>query len=41
MKREDGLIAATAKQHGLHLMTRNIADFKATGVMLINPQNDT
>ena len=36
----DGLIAATAKQHGLHLMTRNISDFEASGVMLINPWND-
>lgn len=33
----DGLIAATALRHGLHLMTRNVADFEATGVMLINP----
>ena len=33
----DGLIAATARQHGLHIMTRNIRDFEATGAMLINP----
>lgn len=33
----DGLIAATAIRHGLHLMTRNLKDFEATGVMLINP----
>lgn len=33
----DGLIAATALRHGLHLMTRNVADFEPTGVMLINP----
>lgn len=33
----DGLIAATALRHGLHLMTRNVADFAATGVLLINP----
>ncbi len=33
----DGLIAATAIHHGLRLMTRNVADFAATGVMLINP----
>jgi predicted nucleic acid-binding protein len=37
----DGLIAATAKQHGLHLMTRNISDFEASGVMLINPWRDS
>jgi toxin FitB len=33
----DALIAATALRHGLYLMTRNIADFEATGVLLINP----
>ncbi len=33
----DGLIAATAKRHGLHIMTRNISDFDGTGTMLINP----
>jgi len=33
----DGLIAATAKHHGLHIMTRNISDFEGTGTMLINP----
>jgi predicted nucleic acid-binding protein len=33
----DGLIAATALRHGLHLMTRNVADFEAMGVLLINP----
>ncbi len=36
----DGLIAATAIQHGLHLMTRNVADFKTTEVMLVNPWED-
>lgn len=33
----DGLLAATALRHGLYLMTRNVADFAATGVMLVNP----
>lgn len=33
----DGLIASTAQRYGLHLMTRNTSDFKATNVMLINP----
>jgi predicted nucleic acid-binding protein len=33
----DGLIAATALCHGLHLMTRNTSDFTATGVLLTNP----
>ena len=36
----DGLIAATALRHGLHVMTRNSADFEATGVMLIDPWKD-
>lgn len=33
----DGLIAAIALRHGLHLLTRNSTDFTPTGVMLINP----
>ena len=33
----DGLIASTARRHGLHLMTRNTDDFEPTGVILINP----
>lgn len=33
----DGLIAATALAHGLHIMTRNVRDFKSTGLCLINP----
>ena len=33
----DGLIAATALAHGLHVMTRNVADFQSTGVLLLNP----
>ena len=33
----DGLIAATALVHGMRVVTRNIADFKPTGVSLINP----
>lgn len=32
----DGLIAATALAHGLHIMTPNIADFEATGSLLFN-----
>jgi len=36
----DGLIAATAIRHGLHVMTRNVADFAHTGAMLINPWPD-
>ena len=33
----DALIAATALVHGMTLVTRTIADFKATGVNLLNP----
>lgn len=33
----DGLIAATALRHGLHLMTRNESDFKASGARIVNP----
>lgn len=34
---EDAMIAATAKVHGLTVVTRNVADFKAFGVPLLNP----
>lgn len=33
----DGQITATAKQHGLYVMTRNVKDFEPTGAMLVNP----
>jgi predicted nucleic acid-binding protein len=33
----DALIAATALVHGMTVVTRNIADFAATGVPLLNP----
>lgn len=32
-----GLLAATAKVHGLTLATRNLADIAATGVPAVNP----
>ncbi|WP_455285819.1 PIN domain-containing protein [Cupriavidus necator] len=33
----DAIIAATALVHGMSVVTRNTADFAATGVPLINP----
>ena len=33
----DALIAATALVHGMRVVTRNVADFAATGVPLLNP----
>jgi len=33
----DALIAATALVHGMAVATRNVADFKSTGVTTINP----
>lgn len=33
----DGLLAATAKVHGLTLVTRNTADVAHTGAMALNP----
>ena len=33
----DALIAATAMVHGMAVVTRNTADFAATGVSLLNP----
>lgn len=33
----DGLLAATALQHDLTLVTRNIKDFAGLGVQLVSP----
>ena len=33
----DALIAATALVHGMTVVTRNVEDFEATGVPLLNP----
>lgn len=33
----DAFIAATAQVHGMTVVTRNVADFAASGVNLINP----
>ncbi len=34
---EDAMIAATAKQHQLRVVTRNVRDFKRAGVNVVNP----
>ena len=36
----DALIAATALEHGLTVVTRNIDDFERIGVNLVNPWSD-
>ncbi len=36
----DALIAATALVHGMTVVTRNVADFKPTGVPTLNPWED-
>jgi len=33
----DALIAATALVHGMTVATRNVGDFKPTGVVMVNP----
>ena len=33
----DGMIAATALEHGLTVATRNVNDFRHTGVKVVNP----
>ena len=33
----DAMIAATALEHGMTVVTRNVADFAGTGVQVINP----
>ncbi len=37
----DGLIAATAQRHGLHVMTRNARHFEASGVVVVDPWEDS
>lgn len=36
----DGLIAATARRHGLYVMTRNVRHFQESGVEIVNPWQD-
>ena len=37
----DGLLAATALRHGLHIMTRNTRHFEASGALIIDPWQDS
>jgi predicted nucleic acid-binding protein len=37
LKVADGFIAATALEHGLTLVTRNVKDFAGLGVTVLNP----
>jgi predicted nucleic acid-binding protein len=34
---KDSLIAATARQHGLTIATRNVADYRYAGAPIVNP----
>lgn len=36
----DGLLAATALRHGLHVMTRNTPHFETSGALIIDPWQD-
>jgi predicted nucleic acid-binding protein len=36
----DGLLAATALRHGLHVMTRNTRHFQASGALILDPWVD-
>lgn len=36
----DGLIAATAQEHGLTVVTRNVRDFADLGIGVLNPWTD-
>ncbi len=35
----DGMIAATALEHGLTVVTRNLKDFEGLDVTILNPWN--
>jgi len=37
----DGLLAATAIRHGLHVVTRNTKHFEASGALVIDPWQDS
>lgn len=40
MPYRDSMISATARQYGLTVVTRNVADYRHAGVKLINPFSD-
>lgn len=40
IKIADGLIAATAAEHDLTLVTRNVKDFTAFGIRILNPWDE-
>ena len=40
LSERDSMIAATALVHGMTVVTRNVADFKASGVQIINPWSE-
>ena len=37
----DGLLAATALRHGLHIMTHTTPQFAATGVLIVDPWKES
>ncbi len=37
LSERDAMIAATALVHGMRVVSRNIADFEASGVQIVNP----
>jgi predicted nucleic acid-binding protein len=37
----EGLVAATALQHGLHVMTRTTTHFAATGALIVDPWKES
>jgi predicted nucleic acid-binding protein len=41
VKVADGLILATALEHDLVIVTRNVKDFSGLGVKIVNPWQET
>jgi predicted nucleic acid-binding protein len=37
----DGILAATALRHGLHVLTRNTRHFRASGALILDPWRNT